>query len=244
MRELDQLEQLIGYHFQDRQLLIQALTHSSYLNERKDRKMLPVDNERLEFFGDAIIEFLVSDYLFHRYSDTPEGDMTKLRASMVCEQSLALCSEKIQLGSFLYMGHGEETSGGRQRPSVISDAFEALTAAIYLDGGLAVTREFVQKHLLEELESLEPTDLQGNPGLFFDAKTKLQEMVQRRGNVKLSYELIGEEGPSHNKVFTTAVFLEGEELGKGSGHSKKASQQEAAARAITLLVQKGYQQDE
>lgn len=244
MKELEKLEQLIGYQFQDRQLLIQALTHSSYLNEQRNRQSPLADNERLEFFGDAIIEFLVSDYLFHRYTDTPEGDMTKLRASMVCEQSLALCSDKIQLGSFLYMGHGEDTSGGRQRPSVTSDAFEALTAAIYLDGGLAVTREFVQTHLLQVLQSLGPIDPQGNPQLFFDAKTKLQEIAQRRGNVKLSYELISEEGPSHNKVFTTAVYLEGEEIGRGSGHSKKAAQQEAAARAIELLAQKGYQGNE
>lgn len=244
MKELDDLEQLIGYRFQDRQLLIQALTHSSYLNENKDRHELTLDNERLEFFGDAIIEFLVSEYLFHRYSDTPEGDMTKLRASMVCEQSLALCSDKIKLGSFLYMGHGEEISGGRQRPSVTSDAFEALTAAIYLDGGIDVTRAFVQEHLLKELEVLGPVDSKGNPKLFFDAKTKLQEMVQRRGNVKLTYELISEEGPSHNKVFTTAVYLEGEEIGKGTGHSKKAAQQEAAAQAITLLAQKGYESNE
>jgi len=241
MQKLKNLEQLIGYRFQNRKLLIQALTHSSYLNESKDRDAVPADNERLEFFGDAIIEFLVSEYLFHRYEDTPEGDMTKLRASMVCEQSLAICSEKIQLGSFLCMGHGEEISGGRQRPSVISDAFEALTAAIYLDGGIDVTRKFIQTHLLEELESIGPLDPGGNSPLFFDAKTRLQEMVQSKGNVKLVYELIGEEGPSHNKVFTTAVYLEGEKIGTGSGHSKKAAQQKAAARAIQVLEQKGYQ---
>jgi len=153
---------------------------------------------------------------------------------MVCEQSLAVCSEQIHLGSFLYMGKGEESSGGRERPSVTSDAFEALTAAIYMDGGIEAAKAFVRKHLLQTL------DASGSSVLFFDAKTRLQEMVQKKGNVKLSYELISEDGPSHNKLFITAVQLEGEEIGRGSGHSKKASQQEAAAKAIELLKQKGY----
>ena len=194
--------------------------------------MVQEDNERLEFFGDAIIEFYVSDYLYHQYTDTPEGDMTKLRASMVCEKSLAFCSEQIHLGSYLIMGRGEEASGGRQRPSVISDAFEALTAAIYLDAGPEVTREFIRVHLLE---TLKPSIL------FFDAKTRLQEMIQHSGSEKLTYELLSEEGPSHNKQFVTAAYLDGEEIGRGIGHSKKASQQEAAAKAIAALEQKGYQ---
>ena len=198
MKDLSELEKSLGYQFRNRQLLIQAMTHSSYLNECKETDMPHSDNERLEFFGDAIIEFFVSDYLFQHDSQTPEGDMTKLRASMVCEQSLAFCSEKICLGEYLYMGRGEEASGGRERASITSDAFEALTAAIYLDGGPEAAREFVRLHLLQ---TLEPSIL------FFDAKTRLQEMVQKSGHAKLSYELISEEGPSHHKEFVTNSSL-------------------------------------
>lgn len=226
MMNIEEFESIIGYTFIDKQLLVQALTHSSYINESKDRGILTLDNERLEFFGDAIIEFLVSEYLFKKYSDTPEGDMTKLRASMVCEQSLAKCARLINLGEFLRMGKGEESSGGRERDSITSDAFEALTAAVYLDSGLETARGFVKERLLKPLE---------NKILFFDAKTRLQEIIQKMGDLSLTYELISEDGPSHNKVFVTAVFLNGKEIGRGSGHSKKASQQEAAAMAIVKL---------
>ena len=232
MKDLKKLEESIGYHFKNSQLLEQALTHSSFLNECKDREVPRSDNERLEFFGDAIIEFYVSAYLFEKYADTPEGDMTKLRASMVCEQSLAYCSEQLCLGEYLSMGRGEEASGGRKRASITSDAFEALTAAIFLDAGPEITRKFIRTHLID---ALEPSML------FFDAKTRLQEMIQRSGNAKLTYEVLSEDGPSHNKQFITAVYLDGSEIGRGSGHSKKASQQDAAAKAIIELEQKGYQ---
>lgn len=228
MKNIEELQQIIGYHFQDLQLLVTALTHSSYLNESKGRDTLPADNERLEFFGDAIIEFYVSEYLFHKYDDTPEGDMTKLRASMVCEQSLAECSRQIGLGSYLNMGRGEEASGGRERPSIISDAFEALTAAIYLDSGKEAAEAFLREHLIKVLE---------HKTLFFDAKTRLQEIVQKDPGARLTYELLSEEGPSHNKVFTSAVLLNGKEIGRGSGHSKKLSQQEAAVRAMEAITQ-------
>ena len=226
MKEIDELQKKIGYSFHNTDLLMTALTHSSYLNESKGKDVIPEDNERLEFFGDAIIEFFVSEYLFSQYADTPEGDMTKLRASMVCEQSLAECSRQIGLGSYLNMGKGEESSGGRNRPSIISDAFEALTAAIYLDSGRESAEQFIRKHLIQVL---------AHKTLFFDAKTRLQEIVQKDVNAKLTYELISEEGPSHSKVFITAVFLNGKEIGRGQGHSKKASQQEAAVRAIQAL---------
>ena len=228
MKNIEELQQIIGYHFKDLQLLVTALTHSSFLNESKGRDSLPADNERLEFFGDAIIEFYVSDYLFHKYDDTPEGDMTKLRASMVCEQSLAECSRQIGLGSYLNMGKGEESSGGRERPSITSDAFEALTAAIYLDSGKEAAEAFIQEHLIKVLE---------HKTLFFDAKTRLQEIIQKDPGAKLTYELLSEEGPSHNKVFTSAVLLNGREIGRGSGHSKKLSQQEAAVHAMETITQ-------
>ena len=228
MKNIEELQQIIGYHFKDLQLLVTALTHSSYLNESKGRDSLPADNERLEFFGDAIIEFYVSDYLFHKYDDTPEGDMTKLRASMVCEQSLAECSRQIGLGSYLNMGKGEESSGGRERPSITSDAFEALTAAIYLDSGKEAAEAFIQEHLIKVLE---------HKTLFFDAKTWLQEIIQKDPGARLTYELLSEEGPSHNKLFTSAVLLNGREIGRGSGHSKKLSQQEAAVHAMETITQ-------
>ncbi|MBQ6369041.1 MAG: ribonuclease III [Parasporobacterium sp.] len=228
MKNIEELQQIIGYHFKDLQLLVTALTHSSYLNESKGRDSLPADNERLEFFGDAIIEFYVSDYLFHKYDDTPEGDMTKLRASMVCEQSLAECSRQIGLGSYLNMGKGEESSGGRERPSITSDAFEALTAAIYLDSGKEAAEAFIQEHLIKVLE---------HKTLFFDAKTRLQEIIQKDPGARLTYELLSEEGPSHNKLFTSAVLLNGREIGRGSGHSKKLSQQEAAVHAMETITQ-------
>jgi len=228
MKNIEELQQIIGYHFKDLQLLVTALTHSSYLNESKGRDSLPADNERLEFFGDAIIEFYVSDYLFHKYDDTPEGDMTKLRASMVCEQSLAECSRQIGLGAYLNMGKGEDSSGGRERPSITSDAFEALTAAIYLDSGKEAAETFIREHLIKVLE---------HKTLFFDAKTRLQEIVQKDPGAKLTYELLSEEGPSHNKVFTSAVLLNGREIGRGSGHSKKLSQQEAAVHAMEAITQ-------
>ena len=228
MKNIEELQQIIGYHFKDLQLLVTALTHSSYLNESKGRDSLPADNERLEFFGDAIIEFYVSDYLFHKYDDTPEGDMTKLRASMVCEQSLAECSRQIGLCSYLNMGKGEESSGGRERPSITSDAFEALTAAIYLDSGKEAAEAFIQEHLIKVLE---------HKTLFFDAKTRLQEIIQKDPGARLTYELLSEEGPSHNKLFTSAVLLNGREIGRGSGHSKKLSQQEAAVHAMETITQ-------
>lgn len=223
---IDEFEKIIGHQFGQKELLVRALTHSSFVNENRTRSQAPGDNERLEFFGDAIIEFLISEYLYKKYNDIPEGDLTRLRASLVCEQSLAECSRHIRLGEFLQMGHGEELSGGRERPSIISDAFEAVTAAIYLDAGREAAEAFLTEHMLKILE---------NQSLFYDAKTRLQELLQRNGNVNLRYELIAEEGPGHNKTFVTAVYLEDREIGRGSGHSKKAAQQKAAEAALKQL---------
>ncbi len=227
MANLTDLENIIGYNFTNIEYLKTALTHSSYVNENKSKDNLLEDNERFEFFGDAIIEFYISEYLFNKYDSFPEGDMTKLRASMVCEKSLAECAKVIHLGEYLRMGKGESRSGGRERASITSDAFEALVAAIYIDSGdEKVVRRFINEHLIKGLE---------NKDLFFDAKTRLQELTQRNGNNSLKYELLSESGPAHDKVFEIAAFLNGFEIGRGRGHSKKAAQQKAAEEAISRI---------
>ena len=220
-----ELEESIGYTFKNTELLKSALTHTSYVNENRQEGVL--SNERLEFFGDAIIEFFTSEYLFEKYDKLPEGDLTRIRASMVCEQSLAKCAKIIDLGSYLYMGKGEEATGGRARPSVTSDAFEALTAAVYLDGGLENVKAFIYKNLINEL---------GDEELFFDAKTRLQEIVQKKYGKNPEYELLGEKGPPHDKIFEVCVYINGVKAGTGYGHSKKAAEQEAARLAIKGLI--------
>ena len=227
MDYLNEFEDIIGYSFTNRELLITALTHSSFVNENRAKDPTLEDNERFEFFGDAIIEFYISEYLFNKYGSFPEGDMTKLRASMVCEQSLAECAKQIRLGEFMRMGKGEALSGGRERASITSDAFEALVAAIHLDSedDVAVSK-FIAEHLIKGLE---------NKTLFFDAKTRLQEIAQQKGSNSLRYELISESGPSHNKTFEIAAILNEQEVGRGKGHSKKAAQQAAAEEAIRKL---------
>ncbi len=224
IQDTRQLEQNIGYRFQDQSLLKTAVTHSSYANEHK---IPPVsDNERLEYLGDAVLELIVSEFLYHSEPDKPEGEMTKLRASIVCEPTLYLCAKNISLENYLLLGKGEEGTGGRQRPSIVSDAMEALIGAIYLDGGFASAKEFIDHFILNDLDHLQ---------LFFDSKTILQEMVQRNGAVELVYELVREEGPDHNKTFVINATLGGRILGTGSGHTKKAAEQEAAYRAILSL---------
>ena len=220
-KPFEELESVIGYSFNNKELLKDALTHSSYANEIRDHSVR--DNERLEFFGDAIIEFCVSDFLFGKYKDSPEGYLTKTRAAMVCESGLAVCAKSISLGEYIFMGKGEEHTGGRERPSIISDAFEALVAAIYLDSGVAETDRFIHKYLLESLKDKE---------LFFDAKTRLQEIVQQNPDNELKYEELSEEGPVHDRTFVYGAFLNGLEIGRGSGHSKKEAQQQAALAAI------------
>ena len=226
MDKLHEFENLIDYHFQNIDLLKTALTHSSYVNESKEDNC--EDNERLEFFGDAILELFISNYLFEKFKKSREGDLTKLRASMVCESSLAVCAKKIRLGEFLYMGKGEEASGGRNRNSITSDAFEALVAAIYLDSGEQSSDAFLRAHFLQPLE---------HESLFYDAKTRLQEIIQKIDGASLHYELIGEEGPSHAKIFEVAVYCNEQLLGTGKGKSKKAAQQNAAHFAIKKLEQ-------
>ncbi len=221
---IENLEQRIGYSFKDKTLLRQALMHSSYTNEHHLHK--ENCNERLEFLGDAVLELSSSEYLFKLYPDKPEGELTKLRASLVCEPALALSSRQIGLGEYLLMGKGEELTGGRERPSIVSDAVEALIGAIYLDGGFASAKEFILRYILNDIE---------NKQLFYDSKTILQEMVQSQYEEALSYKLLREEGPDHNKSYEVQVLLGTSVLGKGRGRTKKAAEQEAAYQGILSL---------
>ena len=205
---MSELEKTVGYTFQDPKLLELALTHSSYAHEHYAGKRH--DNERLEFLGDAVLELVSSDYLFHNYNEYPEGELTKLRASIVCEQSLAMCAEAISLGKYLRLGNGEDSTGGRLRASITSDAMEALIGAIYLDGGFANAKEFITRFVLNDLE---------NKKLFYDSKTILQEIVQRDFNEPLSYELLAEEGPDHDKKFRMQAKIGEKAYGVGVGHT-------------------------
>ena len=223
-RNLNELESSIGYKFKNDRLLRHAMTHSSYVNEKRLKK---TDcNERLEFLGDAVLELVSSEYLFFENKTRPEGELTKMRASMVCEPSLAFCARDLDLGSFLLLGKGEEATGGRKRDSVTSDALEALIGAIYLDGGFANAKEFILKHVLNDLEGKR---------LFYDSKTILQEIVQGNIDQGITYHLIDEVGPDHNKSFQVEVLIGDTSYGMGTGRTKKAAEQEAAYHAIMKL---------
>lgn len=226
-KDLSVFMQTIGYDFKDISLLEVALTHSSYANEQK--KGMCVDNERMEFLGDAVLELSSSDYIYKNHSEMAEGKMTRLRASIVCEPTLALCARAIKLDTFIRLGKGEELTGGRSRDSIVSDACEAVIGAIYLDGGFANAKEFIHRFILKDLE---------NKKLFFDSKTILQEIVQANFKEVISYHLIGEEGPDHNKIFRVAVHIGEEEYGVGEGRTKKAAEQEAAYISILKLHEK------
>lgn len=223
--KLEELQMRIGYHFRDLKLLRQALSHSSYANEHRQEHAK--DNERLEFLGDAVLEVASSEFLFLEYPRMPEGDMTKLRASLVCEPTLARCAREISLPEYLLLGKGEEHTGGRQRDSIVSDAMEAVIGAIYLDGGFANAKDFVRKYILTDIE---------HKKLFYDSKTILQEIVQRDyKEEEVSYKLTGEEGPDHAKRFLVEVQIGGKTEGCGAGSTKKAAEQEAAYQAILAL---------
>lgn len=226
--DLSRLEQRIGYLFQDKTLFRKALTHSSYVNEHRMDKLQC--NERLEFLGDAVLEIVSSEYLYGKYPEKPEGELTKIRASIVCEPTLAFCADAIQLGSYLLLGRGEDSTGGRQRHSVVSDAMEALIGAIYLDGGFANAKEFIHSFVLNDIEHKQ---------LFYDSKTILQEMVQAEVHHNVEYEVLNEEGPDHNKTFEVCVLLGGREIGRGSGRTKKAAEQVAAYHGILKLRGEG-----
>ena len=221
---LKELEQKIGYKFRDFSLLERAMMHSSYTNERSLPKYQC--NERPEFLGDAVLELVSSEFLFKGSPKMPEGELTKTRASMVCEPSLALCARDIDLGSYLLLGKGEEATGGRMRDSVTSDAMEALIGAVYLDGGFTSAKEFIHRFVLTDLEDKK---------LFYDSKTILQEMVQAEKLGTITYRLVKAEGPDHNKSFHTEVLIGNKVSGKGVGRTKKASEQQAAYEAILSL---------
>lgn len=226
---LQLLEKRIGYQFHDITLLSQALTHSSFTNEQKINKAKHY--ERLEFLGDAVLELVSSEFLFKEHGDTPEGELTKMRASMVCEPSLAFCARDLELGQFMRLGKGEENTGGRHRDSITSDAMEAVIGAIYLDGGMEPAKAFIDRFILSDLEDKQ---------LFYDSKSNLQELIQGKLKKEFHYELLEESGPEHDKTFEVEVFMEQESLGKGSGRTKKAAEQQAAYKALLLLRDRGY----
>ncbi|MBS7303829.1 MAG: ribonuclease III [Lachnospiraceae bacterium] len=220
----EQLEEKIGYCYKNKELLKQALTHSSFANEQKINKS--EDYERLEFLGDAVLELVSSDFLFHANPQMPEGKLTRLRASMVCEPALAYCARDLKLHEYIRLGKGEEMTGGRHRDSIISDVMEALIGSLYLDGGFKVAHDFIYKFVLSDLE---------DKILFYDAKTVLQEMVQESPQGSLTYKLIKEEGPDHDKSFQVEAYVNGEAISRGAGRTKKAAEQQAAYNAILLL---------
>lgn len=220
---MEGLQDRIGYRFRDPSLLERALTHSSYANECKQKTEC---NERMEFLGDAVLSIIVADHIFHKFH-LAEGDLTKIRASLVCEKSLFEFARKIDLGSELLLGHGEEQTGGRERPSVVSDAFEALIAAIYLDGGLEKAVQFVLPFVEEDLGHEEAP--------FVDYKTRLQEIIQKNPEERVEYVLVSAQGPDHDKKFVVEVHLNSNVIGRGVSRSKKGAEQAAAQEALSLM---------
>ena len=227
--DLDGFQKIIQCQFNNIGLLKNALTHSSYANEKKTGNYK--DNERLEFLGDAVLELTSSEFIYTGNPDMNEGKMTRLRASIVCEPTLAMCARQIHLQEYIMLGKGEDLTGGRTRDSIISDALEALIGAIYLDGGFANAKEFIHRFVLNDLE---------NKQLFYDSKTILQEVVQAHG-LEVEYELTGEEGPEHDKKFHVIAKAGDLFVVKGTGHTKKAAQQQAAYNALLHLKKNGTQ---
>lgn len=225
-KALQELQEKIGYEFQEEALLKQALTHSSFANEQKINKLK--NYERLEFLGDAVLELISSEFLYNENVDMPEGQLTRLRASMVCEPALAYCARDINLNSYILLGKGEEATGGRTRDSIISDVMEAVIGAIFLDGGIENAKKFIYRFVLSDLE---------NKILFLDSKTLLQEEIQKKNTAQLRYELVGETGPDHDKQFHVEAYLNNQLIGCGVGRTKKSAEQQAAYEA--LLKMKG-----
>ena len=219
------LEENLGYKFNNRDLLSNALTHSSYANETH---CPGGSNERLEFLGDAVLSIIVADYLFENFKNLPEGELTKLRASLVCEKALCEFSKQIELGKYLKLGKGELQNGGNERPSILADAFEAVLAAIYLDGGMQAARKHIMRFVLPEIQNHDSDS-------FKDYKTSLQEVVQRNPEERLTYILIAESGPDHKKSFTVEVHLNSNVIGTGTGSSKRNAEQAAAKQALELM---------
>lgn len=218
------LEKKIGYHFKDISLLQQAITHSSFTNEQKINKLR--NYERIEFLGDAILELVTSEFLFHQYPNMQEGKLTKTRASIVCESSLVFCAKNLELGDFIILGKGESSTGGRYRDSIIADVMEAVIGAIFLDSDIQHAKTFIDKFILSDIEEKQ---------LFYDSKTNLQELSQGKLKKEIQYNLLEEIGPEHNKTFKVCVLMDGEQIGQGLGRTKKAAEQQAAYEALLLL---------
>ena len=221
---MDKLQKNIGYVFKDKKLLNLALTHSSYANELGSQAQ---SNERLEFLGDSVLSIIVSDYLYNHF-ETPEGELTKIRASLVCEKTLCMFSKQINVGSYLLLGKGEANNHGNERASILADAFEAILAAIFIDGGMEAAKKHVLRFIVPELDNREFD-------LFTDYKTSLQEVIQRNPEERLTYVLIDETGPDHDKRFTVEVHLNSNVIGTGVGKSKKQAEQQAAHQALILM---------
>lgn len=221
-----QLEKNIGYKFKNIKLLTNALAHSSYANEVRGGVS---SNERLEFLGDSVLSIITSEHIYERFTDMPEGELTKLRASLVCEKALCGYARELNLGDFLLLGKGEDRGGGRQRDSILADAFEAVLAAVYLDGGMEVAKPYVLRFITAELEHMD------EPDGFKDYKTALQEIIQRNPEESVTYILASEQGPDHAKEFTVEVRLNSNVIGVGKGRSKKRAEQMAAKQALSLM---------
>ena len=227
---MQELEKKLNYTFRNPALLQEALSHSSYANEHRGGHLR--SNERLEFLGDAVLGFVTAEYLFARHPEAPEGDLTRIRAALVCEQSLYEVARRLDLGRYLMLGKGEETGGGRNRTSILADATEAVFAAVYLDGGMEAVNPLIHRCLLDaQRESVVEEKRR-------DYKTALQELVQRQADQVLSYQMAGEQGPDHDKTFQAEVLLNGSVVGSGSGHSKKEAEQAAAKTALAALESK------
>lgn len=226
---MEKLEKIIGYEFKDKELLFRALSHTSYANETKSARG---SYERLEFLGDSVLSLVVAEYIFKNYRKYPEGELTKLRASLVCEKALATFAREINLGEFIMLGKGEQQNRGNERPSILSDVFEAVLAAMYLDGGYEVAKNHVLRFVEKELEN------HSAPEAFHDYKTQLQEIIQRNPEEEITYVVTDESGPDHDKSFTVQVRLNSNVIGTGVAHSKKQAEQAAARQALELMGEK------
>lgn len=226
---MSDFEKIIGYTFKDESLLLMALTHTSYVNECKDKSR--GHNERLEFLGDSVLSVVIAEELFKKFPKLPEGELTRIRASLVCEKMLFILAKEIDLGQYLYVGKGEDATGGRNRPSVLSDAYEAVIGAIFLDGGMEEAKKFILTNMKKEID-------EHGPERPIDYKSELQEIVQQNPEERVSYVLVAESGPDHNKSFTIEVRLNSNCIGKGTASSKKQAEQLAAKQALLLMGRK------
>lgn len=227
-KNLEEFQGKIRYYFNDKELLIEALSHSSYANEKRKGRN---SNERLEFLGDSVLSIVVSQYLFEHFTHLPEGELTKIRASLVCEKSLYEFAKQIDLGEHILLGKGEENTGGRERVSILADTFEAVIAAVFLDGGLEAAKRHILKFIPKDIDDRKPVS-------FSDHKTILQEIIQKNPEEKVEYKLVGQSGPDHNKAFKVQVRLNSNVIGTGIGRSKKEAEQMAAKEALELM---GYE---